>query len=190
MTWRFALAAVGAFLLGAGSAAVALYATDDSRSGESSNGGPTSTVDATSSAADDSTQATADGDQSERRQAVAALADEGYDALEPKAYRSGELLNVLIGLNSESPTGTSQQAFFFVNGEYIGTDTAQPSAGIDIAYQDGDEVALSYRLYNASDAQCCPTAGSETVRYRWTGDELKPLDPIPPEDFSVDGSRR
>jgi len=86
--------------------------------------------------------------------------------------------------------GYAQAAFYFYNGRYLGTDAIAPSAGISEAWQDDTTVALSYQLYNTTDPMCCPTAGSAIVRFHWTGTQLVPLDPIPPNEGAVDGSRR
>jgi hypothetical protein len=51
-------------------------------------------------------------------------------------------------------------------------------------------IALDYTLYEARDAQCCPSGGTATVRYRWDGTRLRPLDRIPPSSYSARDSRR
>jgi hypothetical protein len=99
-------------------------------------------------------------------------------------------LSVILATATGSADGYNQTAFFFYNGTYLGTDAIAPSAGISEAWQDDATVALSYQLYNAADPDCCPTAGSAIVRFHWTGTQLIPLDPIPPNDSATGGSRR
>jgi hypothetical protein len=42
------------------------------------------------------------------------------------------------------------------------------------------EFLLIYPLYNPSDPRCCPTGGTASARFSWTGIKLVALDPIPP----------
>jgi hypothetical protein len=44
-------------------------------------------------------------------------------------------LHVIVATKTGSAGGSYQQAFFFVNGRYIGTDSTTPSAGISEAYR-------------------------------------------------------
>lgn len=121
--------------------------------------------------------------------AARVLAKRGFTA-NPASFDSGRPLNVLVGIRTGSADGTAQNAFFFWQGRYIGTDTADISAGIRIEAQAGDTATLVYRLYNPRDPQCCATAGQATVRYRYEGSRLVPLAPIPPSSYSARGSRR
>ena len=43
-------------------------------------------------------------------------------------------------------------------------------------------ITLSYTLYGPTDPNCCPTGGTQSVRFQWNGTSLTPLDPIPGED--------
>lgn len=113
----------------------------------------------------------------------------GYSPIPNQAY-SADGLRALIGTRTGAADSPDQHAFFFHDGTFLGADTAQPSAGIAVAQTDPDTVRLSYTLYNAADPQSVPTAGAANVRFHWAGDHLVPLDPIPPFDFGVDGSRR
>jgi hypothetical protein len=91
-------------------------------------------------------------------------------------------LHVIIAVVTGSVTGSAAQAFFFVHGRGIGTDLADTSATIQMAWRTEDTVALSYAIYRPDDANCCPLGGAATVRYQWTGTRLVPLDPIPSRD--------
>jgi LppP/LprE lipoprotein len=106
------------------------------------------------------------------------------------SYDPGASVTALIGVKKGSADGTAQRAFFFADGRFIGTDTADDSAGIRLAHSRPPVIALSYELFEPNDAQCCPTGGVATVRYRWDGQRLAPLDPIPPASYSARGSRR
>ena len=57
-------------------------------------------------------------------------------------YHSSQALRVLVGTRTGSGDGYGQQAFFFVNGHYIGTDTKEPSATLKVVSQGDTEVTL------------------------------------------------
>jgi LppP/LprE lipoprotein len=88
----------------------------------------------------------------------------GFTTNDTSTYHPNQTLRVLVGTGSSS--GRGQQAFFFVNGKYIGTDTKQPSASIRVVNQSDTEVTLAY-----------PHA---SVRFQLDNGKLTPLDRIPP----------
>ena len=96
-------------------------------------------------------------------------------------------LNALIGQCATSGTGYCKHAFFFVGSKYIGTDTSAIDIAVELLWQTGDTVALSYPLYAPSDPNCCPTSGSRLVRFQWVGSSLTPLDPLPSNPNSTTG---
>ena len=61
-------------------------------------------------------------------------------------YHPGQTLRVLVGTRTGSGDGYGQQAFFFVDGRYIGTDTKDPSAHVKVTSQSDTEVTLAYPL--------------------------------------------
>lgn len=83
-------------------------------------------------------------------------------------------------MKHESADGYFQYGFFFVDGRYIGRDTKDPSAAITFISGTDRMVTLKYAIYSGSDANCCPSGGTRNVRYLWNGQQLVPLDPIPP----------
>jgi hypothetical protein len=124
--------------------------------------------------------------------AQAFLQSQGFLVADPGVYNGGARLNVLIGIKTPAASGTNQQAFFFSNGHFLGTDTSDTSAGIRVVSESNDTVTLAYRLYHPSDPMCCPTAGEATVRFSFPGGVtgVTPLDPIPASTFQADPSRR
>src|SRR5207248_2128382 len=52
----------------------------------------------------------------------------GFTPNDTSQYHSNQTLRVLIGTRTGSGDGYGQQAFFFVDGRYIGTDAKDPSA--------------------------------------------------------------
>jgi LppP/LprE lipoprotein len=113
----------------------------------------------------------------------------GYAPLGERDWRPGQALKVLLGV-SQSADPRAEQAFFFVGDTFIGTDTKDPSAAIEVAAQGGDSVTLRYALYRPSDAIDSPTGGAADVTYAWDGTRLVPQDPIPSAASGAPLSRR
>jgi hypothetical protein len=111
--------------------------------------------------------------------ALAALRAHGFSALDTSDYHADQTLRVLVGARQGSAAAHVQQAFFFVGGRYIGTDTSQPSANVQVVGQSDTEVTLSYALYQHGDPLCCPSGGHAQVHYALDNGKLAPLDPIP-----------
>ena len=51
----------------------------------------------------------------------------GYTPNNTAEYHPTQTLRVLVGTRTGSGDGYGQQAFFFVNGRYIGTDARNPA---------------------------------------------------------------
>ena len=54
-------------------------------------------------------------------------------------YHPSQTLRVLVGTRTGSSDGYGQQAFFFVDGRYIGTDAKEPSATVKVLSQSDTE---------------------------------------------------
>jgi hypothetical protein len=121
--------------------------------------------------------------------AAAVLRAKGFAPVRSADYHPNQALQVLVGVRSGSGDGHGQQAFFFVNGRYIGTDTSQPSAAVSVVSQADTEVTLAYPLYRSGDALCCPGGGHARVRFQLNNGKLVPLDQIPPLHSSAGLSR-
>jgi LppP/LprE lipoprotein len=122
--------------------------------------------------------------------ALAIVRQRGYFPTDTSGYGSGASPAVLLAVREGSADGTAQRAFFFAAGRFVGTDTPDDSAGIRVDSARPPVIALAYRLFDPKDPQCCATAGATTVRYRWNGRRVVPLDPIPPSSISAHDSRR
>ena len=116
--------------------------------------------------------------------AVTVVKAHGYTPNSTSDYHPDQTLQVLIGTKSGSGDGYGQQAFFFVNGRYIGTDASEPSATLKVVSQSDTEVTLAYPLYRAHDPLCCPGGGEATVHFQLNNGHLVPLEPIPPVNSS------
>jgi hypothetical protein len=161
-------------------------ATTDA-TGVGSGGTPTSTRTATAPAfAEKEKGATAEGLPA----ALAVVRAHGYTAKDTSDYHPGQTLRVLVGTSSHSNDGYDKQAFFFLDGRYIGTDASRPSAQISVASQNDTEVTLAYRLYRPGDQLCCPGGGAAHVRFQLNNGRLTPLDPIPPVSSTTGTSRQ
>jgi len=123
------------------------------------------------------------------RAAMAVLGAKGFTANSTADYHPNQTLRVLVGTRTGSGDGYGQQAFFFVNGRYIGTDASQPSAKLRVIAQNDTEVTLEYPLYRKNDPLCCPGAGVARVRFQLNNGRLSPLDPIPPASSQSGVSR-
>lgn len=102
--------------------------------------------------------------------AEAVVQAKGFTVASPSDYHPNQTLRVLVGTRTGSAEGNGQQAFFFVDGRYIGTDAKQPSAQINVVSQGDTEVALAYALAGG---------GQATVRFQLNNGKLVPLGPIP-----------
>jgi len=121
--------------------------------------------------------------------AVAALKARGYAPGETSQYHPSQTLRVLVGTRSGSGDGYGQQAFFFVAGRYIGTDTKEPSATVDVIAQSDTEVTLGYPLYRKGDPLASPSGGRAVVHFQLNNGKLTALDPIPPASSATGTSR-
>src|SRR5262249_41797076 len=122
--------------------------------------------------------------------AVATVRARGFTPNNSSDYHPSQTLRVLIGTRTGSGDGYGQQAFFFVNGRYIGTDASQPSATLRVASQGDTEVTLLYPLYRRGDPLCCPGGGQARVHFQLNNGKLAPLEPIPPSSSSNALSRQ
>lgn len=122
--------------------------------------------------------------------ASAVLHAHGYTPASTADYHPGQTLAVLVGVRQGSADAHVQQAFFFVNGRFVGTDTRDPSAQIRVTGQSDTSVTLSYGLYRPRDALCCPSGGDRSVRFQLDNGHLAPLDPIPSASATAALSRQ
>lgn len=102
--------------------------------------------------------------------AEAVLQANGYTASSTSDYHPDQTLRVLVGTRAGSAEAGGQQAFFFVDGRYIGTDAKQPSASLHVVSQGDTEVTLAYAL---------SSGGQATVRFQLNNGKLVPLGSIP-----------
>ncbi|HTZ85290.1 MAG TPA: LppP/LprE family lipoprotein [Solirubrobacteraceae bacterium] len=122
--------------------------------------------------------------------AAAVVRAHGYTPNDPAQYHSDQALGVLVGTRTGSADGYAQQAFFFVNGRYLGTDTKLPSATVKVVSQGDTEVTLGYALYRKGDPLANPSGGEAHVTFQLNNGKLVPLQKIPPFESSTGLSRQ
>jgi hypothetical protein len=117
--------------------------------------------------------------------AASLLRTHGYTPNETSQYHPDQTLRVLVGTHTGSGDGYGQQAFFFLGGHYIGTDTKEPSATIKVVSQNDTEVTLAYPLYRRNDPLANPSGGQAIVHFQLNNGKLTPLGTIPPANSST-----
>ncbi len=121
--------------------------------------------------------------------AVATVRSHGYTPSNTSEYHPSQTLQVLVGTRTGSGDGYGQQAFFFLDGHYLGTDTKEPSAKLAVVSQGDTEIAIAYPLYRRNDPLCCPGGGQRVVHFALNNGKLQALDPIPPASGYANLSR-
>jgi hypothetical protein len=112
--------------------------------------------------------------------AAADVRSRGYTPNDTSEYHSNQTLRVLVGTQTGSSDGFGQQAFFFVDGRYLGTDTKLPSATVKVVGQADTEVTLAYPIYRHGDPLSSPSGGEAHVTFALNNGKLVPLSSIPP----------
>lgn len=110
--------------------------------------------------------------------AAAVVSAHGFTARDSSEYHPDQTLRVLVGTRT-SGGSEQQQAFFFLDGRYLGTDTRSPSGQIAVVAQSDTEIAISYGIYRQGDSACCPGGGHQVVHFALDNGRLAALDPIP-----------
>lgn len=121
--------------------------------------------------------------------AAAVVREHGYTPDDTSDYHAEQTLTVLVGTRTGSSDGYGQQAFFFLDGKYIGTDAKQPSAQVKVISQSDTEVTLAYPLYRKGDPLSSPSGGEAQVTFQLNNGKLAPLQSIPPASSSTQPSR-
>ncbi len=109
--------------------------------------------------------------RAERRAAADQVRQQGYEPVSLKAYHPDQNLRVLLGEAEGAAAAAGRRAFFFVDGQFIGTDATEPSAELRISKQTNNTVTLRYGLNTGEEAR---------VRFKWEAGTLSPQTPIPP----------
>jgi hypothetical protein len=122
--------------------------------------------------------------------AAAAVRERGYTPNDTAEYHADQTLRVLVGTRTGSADGYGQQAFFFVDGRYLGTDAKEPSAKVRVVGQGDTEVTLAYPLYRRGDPLSSPSGGEARVTFQLNNGKLVPLGTIPSASSTAALSRQ
>lgn len=114
--------------------------------------------------------------RAERRAAVAALATEDFTPVRLADWRPNAELQVLVGRHAEG----GNRAFFFVDGEMVGSDDPLVSGKLRVAEAGKRSVTLAYGLYAPGDEPCCPSGGEAEVSFSYADGALVPDVALPP----------
>jgi hypothetical protein len=106
-------------------------------------------------------------------QALAVVRSKGYVPLSTTTYDADDTLRVLIGLR---PASASENAFFFDETTYLGTDASGPSEQIALVSENDTEVTLAYGIFAPG---ASTPSGHRTVRFALDMGQLSALDPLP-----------
>ena len=96
----------------------------------------------------------------------------GFTPNDTSEYHPDQTLRVLVGTRTGSGDGYGQQAFFFVDGRYIGTDAKEPSATLKVVAQSDTEVTLAYPLYRQGRPAVLPERRQATVHFQLNNGKL------------------
>jgi hypothetical protein len=117
--------------------------------------------------------------------AVAVVNRAGYTVTQTSTYKPTQTLQVLIGTRGGAQA-RAQQAFFFIDGRYIGTDSRSPSGALSVIAQNDTGVTLRYGLYRAGDQS---PSGSSDVQFVLNNGHLTALGTIPPVSGASESRR-
>jgi hypothetical protein len=93
-----------------------------------------------------------------------------------QTWRPSATLHVIRATPSATASYGGDHFFFFVNGNSVGRQyftRAQSEAVLDDA-----TISVTYVAYQAGDPHCCPSGGSHSTRFHWSGTSLIVLDPL------------
>jgi hypothetical protein len=110
---------------------------------------------------------------------------DGFQLVDGSAWNPDATLNGVVGRRASD--GRSNVFFFVEDRGFIGTDTYAPSRhGLEVLPLEAGAVAVAYDVVDDTGSH----AGTIEVRYRWQGEELQPLDEIPPLPGEGSGPHR
>jgi LppP/LprE lipoprotein len=187
MNWPIIAAVAAVAVLGGVFGAVVWSLTDDDEDGDD-------TVEAspTETAAPDGEQ---DSDLPEAelssavdipedlREAASARVDEypgDYEAIGYVAVidTDGRMVLAVLGQDFQVPAAATQRIFYFVDGDYQGTDWEEPVISVAaIRALENGQLEVTYNVYESGDERCCPSGGTFVWYAAFDGSAENPDDP-------------
>ncbi len=110
----------------------------------------------------------------DRQDDIDVVRSRGFDVVRKSDWKPDDTLQVLIGRSS---TG-GEIAFFFVDGQYLGNDTTDPSTRLRVRSTDDLSVTLRYGIYSAGDPADKPSEDID-VDFTYEGGRVTPSSAIP-----------
>jgi LppP/LprE lipoprotein len=116
----------------------------------------------------------------------------GYSALVWQKAKLGihQPLKAIVALRDEAADVPGQRAFFFYGNRFVGADTPDVSAEVQVVGNSGDRITLAYVLYKPHDILPIPRGGTARVTFRWDGRGVVPETPVPSSVWGAALSRR
>jgi hypothetical protein len=119
-------------------------------------------------------------ERASRASAVKQLRGQGFEPVSLADYKPRQSLRLVLGKPKASTGVKGRRAFFFVHGDYLGTDAASPSLRVKVVRQRGGVITLAYTLFSPGDQPDKPTGEVVKVRFTMADGRLVPEDGIPP----------
>jgi hypothetical protein len=110
-----------------------------------------------------------------RQTAIDLVVSKGFTVPHKSDWNPDADLQVLIGKGTD--TG-NRLAFFFVDGQYLGNDSTEPSAELKVKKSEGSDATLVYGT----------PGGPITVDFRYDGASVAPLQVLPSPTERLEGS--
>jgi len=104
-------------------------------------------------------------------QVRADLKHMGYDLYGPKKLPPGPL-RAFRGIWHAAGDGGVQNVFFYRGARFVGVAHDPNFRSAVITSQTGTAVTVKQYLYRPDDPNCCPTGGTRTYTYTWSGGHL------------------
>jgi len=123
------------------------------------------------------------GERTVRNAAADVVRSRGFEVTRLRDWDPDDTLRVLIGRTSSG----AELAFFFVNGDYIGNDSGDPSANLRVRRTSDLTATLSYGTYAPGDDATKPTGDRVDVRFTWDGARLTPASALPDPSLRTPG---
>jgi LppP/LprE lipoprotein len=106
------------------------------------------------------------------------LSANGLTASSPEqTWRPSAALHVLHASGSEGADYQGDWYFFFAGGRLVSQQFFSHATGQSAV--DDATFSVTYNVFQAGDAHCCPSGGQTAVRFHWNGSRLVTLDPLP-----------
>jgi hypothetical protein len=119
----------------------------------------------------------------DRQDDIDVVRSRGFEVVDKHDWKADDTLQVLIGKGSSG----GYLAFFFVDGQYLGNDSTDLSAKLELKRTDDLDVTLAYGIYQPGDDPLKPTGDPVLVHFRYEGGRVAPVEAIPAPEQRTPG---